>query len=325
MNPSLQGSSVNLQGGTGISLGNYNPQGIGINTQPAGGISLAAPKPTNVGTQALQSAQQQGDQTAALIAAINAGNAANQKVYAPKLDIASLNAQARASAENAVNPYYTKVLNDFLGQQAIKKQEEQQQTDMNIKNAQDALKNATEGNAISGQRTSEDAALKQADINNQSDIYQTDQGKQFDVANRTQAVNLAKSGLTTSGLGQGQTADAIAQRDTTETNQSDQYQQSRDQAALLKSRSLDDLLRSNELATTAEGKTETQAKFDLDKFIQGQAADAQNQRNALEEQRLSRVASETQNQSKLAFNNWLSKISNPAQYNAAIQTYGGLI
>lgn len=247
------------------------------------------------------------------------------EIYAPKLDIASLNANARATAESNTNPYYTLQLNKFLAKQAQDKQNEQTQYDTNVQNLQDTLKDTLAGNAITGTRAGEDEATKLGDINTAADQFQTDSGQAFDAANRAGAVGTAQAGLTTSGIGAQAGEGALDAHNTTEARQVASEQEQRDQTATLANRTFADLARSGSLATTAEGKGETQQTFDLNKFIQGQANDLDTTKTSLEAERQSKVLANTQLAAKQAFNNYIASISNPAQRLAAVQTYGSLI
>ena len=76
------------------------------------------------------------------------------------------------------------------------------------------------------------------------------------------------------------------------------------------------------MATQSEKTGETQANFDLNKYIQGQASALQQQTSSLEQARLQRVAAETQSQAKLLVNQFIQSLSNPAQRLAAAQKYG---
>lgn len=261
--------------------------------------------------------------TTSLPSIYGGGGGGPAPVYAPKLDVAAINSQARSAAENAVNPFYTKQLNDFLAQQSAAKQQQQTQYDTNVQNLQDTLKNTQEANALTQQRTAEDTATKLGQVNTANDQNQVDTGNQFENARLAEAKAQATNGILGSGAGNRQTAVATTARNSTEQTQNDQFQAQRDQQNLFKSRTFADLAKSNEQAATAETKGEKQAKFDLDSYIQNAGFTEQNQRNQLEEQRLQRVASEQQNQAKLLFNNYLAGISNPAQYEAAVRTYGG--
>lgn len=244
-------------------------------------------------------------------------------VYAPKLDIAGLNARARSSAENAVNPYYTKALNDYLANEAQQRTIKQQQTDTALKNAEDALKLTQEGNATTGARTAEDVATNLGQINQQADQFQTDSGTAFDASRIAEARRAALAG-TTGGTAAASSEALGAKNATDEARQTEVFQQHRDQQELFKSRTFEDIATSNKNAGDATEKAKTAANFDLDTFIKNQAADESNKRNDLEASRLQSIQENTQSQQGLLFSQYLANIADPAKYLAAIQTYGGL-
>ena len=238
-------------------------------------------------------------------------------VYAPKLDIAATYAKARKQAEKAVNPYFTKQLNDFLAQAATLKQQQKTQYETNVKNYEDTLAQTLEQNQITQGRTAEDVATNQGEINQSADEFQTDAGKDFE-ANR---LELAKQS-STGGLGAQKQQDFTQGSNTLEQRQTQKFQVAREQQDLFKSRSFEDIARSGKLATKATEKGKKQVKFDLDSYIQNAKFQEKQTRNDLEESRVQRIASESQNKGKLLFNQYLSRITNPAQYEAAIRTYG---
>lgn len=243
-------------------------------------------------------------------------------VRPPKLDFAAVQAKARADAEGAVNPYYTKQLNDFLAQQAARRQQQQTQYETSVKNLEDQLSNTIAGNEITKGRTTEDVAQNVADINQSADIFQTDTGTAADANRIAQARELAQSGLT-GGLGAQQAETAQTQRNTAEKRQEQEFQKNRTQQELFKTRTFEDLARSGELATKATEKGKTAAKFDLDAFIQGQGFEEQRTRSSLEADRLQAISREQGNRSKLAFNQYLANIRDPQQLLLASQIYGG--
>lgn len=243
-------------------------------------------------------------------------------VRPPKLDFAAVQAKARADAEGAVNPYYTKQLNDFLAQQAARRQQQQTQYETSVKNLEDQLSNTIAGNEITKGRTTEDMAQNVADINQSADIFQTDTGTAADANRIAQARQLAQSGLT-GGLGAQQAEAAQTQRNTAEKRQEQEFQKNRTQQELFKTRTFEDLARSGELATKATEKGKAAAKFDLDAFIQGQGFEEQRTRSSLEADRLQAISREQGNRSKLAFNQYLANIRDPQQLLLASQIYGG--
>ena len=241
-------------------------------------------------------------------------------VYAPRLDLATLGAQARAGAESAVNPYYTKQLNEFLAKQAAQKQQRQTQYDMNIKNAEEQLKQTLEGNEIEKARTTEDVAENQQQIAQTADEFQTDTGQQF----AEDRLALAKE-TSTGGLGQQKVEKVQTARNLQETRQTGQFEQQKQKQDLFKNRTFEDLLRSGEIATKGTTRAKEAEKFDLDSYIQNAGFAEIEERNTLEKQRLEEVGRAEATQRQLAFNNYLAGISDPAKFAAAVSTYGGVI
>lgn len=240
-------------------------------------------------------------------------------VAAPKLDYSAISAQARASAEQNVNPYYTKTLNDFLSGQAVKRAQSQKQTETDIQTLQDALTNTLQGNEIAKGRTSEDVATNQAQINQTADQFQTDSGQKF-TADRLALAKASSGG----GLGAQTIENATLGRNTAEKRQEQQFQQSREQQELSKVRTFEDLARSGELATTSKEKGVAQKNIDLANFIQNQDIETADKRNQLELERQARIGQEQSAQGKILVNNFLQSISNPAVNQAARQAYGNL-
>lgn len=245
-------------------------------------------------------------------------------VRPPTLDFAGLQAKARAEAEGAVNPYYTKQLNDFLAQQAAQRQQQQTLYETGVKNLEEELKQVQESNQLAAKRAAEDVAQNQADINQNADTFQTDTGVAADANRIAQARELSQRGLI-GGLGAQQAEAAQAQRNTAEKRQEQEFQKNRDQQELFKTRTFEDLAKSGELAVKRTERGKEAAKFDLDSFIQNQTFSEQSKKSELEASRLQAVASEQQNRAKLAFNAYLANIRDPAQLLAASQVYGGAV
>jgi hypothetical protein len=241
-------------------------------------------------------------------------------VRPPKLDFAAVQAQARKDAENAVNPYYTKRLNDFLAQQKAQREARQAEADTSIENLGDTLAETLKSNEIEQKRTEENVGQNIADITQAEDQFQTDAGQAFD-ANRLATARTAGG---EGGLAAQEDEAAIAQRNTVEGRQAEQVKQQRQQQQLFKTRTFEDLGRSGELATKAKVKGEKAVKFDLDNFIKMQGFEEESTKGELEAQRLERVTQEAGNQAKLAYTRYLAGIADPAQLAAAAATYGGV-
>lgn len=321
----LQGSSPNLQGGTGISLGNVNPQpAANFNVQSAQGISLGniptAPpsiQPTlDAGNSQIAAAQ-------ALLAQIKAQQAAQQSAYAPALNLTDIYNQAgNSSSVQGTNQYYTKKLQDFQAQQVADKVKQQQQTQMNIQNLQATLANSLSANALTQDRTTQDVATNEAQIAQKADQTQQDQGTQFDQARIAQAKQLASEGLTTSGLGGQQVAQSETDRNTQESRQAQDVAQQQQAQELFKTRTFEDLARSGDLAKQTETTGETQQNFDLNNYIDQQGRDLATQQEDLKQQNIVAANTAQKQAAQNLVNQFIQSIANPAQRQAAVQAYG---
>lgn len=301
-----------------LSIGNATPLNI-----TSVGVAHPAPLTNNVKPAAIPVSPVSSGGGVSYGGSGGGGSYAPAPVYAPALNVNGLFSQAQGIAAGNVNPYYTKSLNDFITQQGQAKALQQQQTATDIQNLKDTLAQTQEQNATSGTRATQDTALAEQQLAQTADQRQQDQGSAFDISRNQEAQKEAQSGLSGSGLAQGAQAGAQLGQDTTEQRQAQADQQTKAASELAKARTFEDLATSNKYAGTTETKGETQANFDLSKFIQGQASDLQNESQSLEQQRLQRLATETQNQAKILFNNYIAGISNPAQRQAALSTYGG--
>ncbi len=307
--PRITGTSVATPGTLGPTVNNYGTQ------------TSYSPNfiPLKVGTSGSRTA------SPSLLQEFGGGGGggAPAPVYAPKLDVAAVNAQARAAAENAVNPYYTKVLNEFLTQQAAQRARAQTQYQTDITDIEDTLKETVEGNALTKARTEEDVTKNIADIADSADEFQTDSGEEFDAARMMEARDTAASGKT-GGLALQASEKGVEKRNKVEERQAKKFKDLKETQQLFKGRTMADLLKSDELATKRTEKGKTQRKFDLDSYIESQDFETSNKRNELERSRLNDITQNQSSQSKLLFNNYLAGIADPAKYEAAVRTYGGL-
>lgn len=247
---------------------------------------------------------------------------ATPEVFAPDPGFDTINKNATARATADVNPIYTKYLNDFLGTQAQQQATQKAITDQAVQNAQDTLKDTLKSNEITGARTTADTATKLNEANIATDWRQTDQGGQYDIDRVAQAVQQAKAGLTGSGLAAGQQGASQTAFNTKESRQATGDAQQKAATQLAQSRTFEDLARSGELATQAEGKQEKAAQFDLTTFMQNQGMQLQDEQQKLEQQRQNQVAQTQAKYKQDAVVNFYKTITNPAQKAAYIKAYG---
>ena len=322
----FQGSSPYLQGGSSIGLQGSSPtlQSAPIQIQGSGtsqGIRIASPagpsKPSTTVDPSVVAIQK-------LLASIRAQNA-TLMTAAPTPNFEAINANAAARASADVNPIYTKRLNEFLTQQSKQQATQQAIKEQNIAEAQLLLKNTQEANKVTGKRTTEDTATKQAQAAEQTDWRQTDQGGQYDMDRIALAVNQARSGTAGSGVAAGQQASSQEKFNTAESRQATQDAQTKAATELAKARTFEDLATSGRLAGEKETATKKAAEFNLSTFIQQQGIDLQNKQQQLESQRQEQVASVKREFVKSGFQDFFNKISNPAQKAAFAKAYGSYL
>jgi hypothetical protein len=259
--------------------------------------------------------------TRALIASLS--NGYQPQVYAPNLDYAGITAKARKQAARAVNPYYTKVMGDFLAQQGALKKQQVAQSQTEQQNIEDQLKQTLEGNDISKARTGEDVAQNISQINTNADQFQTDSGQQFTADRLQQAKQISQSGLT-GGLGAQQKEAVQTAQNTAEGRQTQQFQQQKFDQELTKARTFEDLARSGAIATKGAEKGKKQVQVDLANFLTNQKFETKKGKRNIKEERLQKLAQKQSDYGKLAVNRFIRSISDPAKRAAAQSAYGGI-
>lgn len=257
-------------------------------------------------------------------AAIQAALAASRPATAPYLNINAIQAQAKANAQNTVNPLYSKYLNDYLQQEAAAKASRQAENEATVKNLQAQLANSLQGNELSRTATKENTAADLNNISNQEQAFQAESGLTNDI-NRANLLG-NQGALTGSGLGQGQDLQAQQARNLKEGAQENQYQYSANQKQLLENQTFDQLANSDALSRLKETEGENTANFNLNDYLQ-QAAASENQfRISNEQQRQQALASQTKDLVSQQVANFLSSYkNNPSLYTAAYGAYGGLL
>lgn len=246
-----------------------------------------------------------------------------RQVYAPKLDLTAINAQARKQAEESVNPLYTKRLNDLLTRQTIKRQRGQEDLTTTNQALETALKQTQEQNAITKARTGEDVTSALGQIDLTADRSQTDVGTQFEDERLATARTLAAGGVTGAGVGEQQVRKAIEGKNVAEARQEEDFDFKRTAQNIFKARTFEDLERSTTQAgeRTAEGKKAAQVQ--LDRLLQDVDLETEIERTGLESERYRDIASQTGSYGQRLVNEFIAGIRDPAQREAAIKTYGG--
>lgn len=213
---------------------------------------------------------------------------------------------AQSAAERAVNPLYDKYLNDFLAQTAAKKSTKQREFNLNLETIGQEKDYTLGENQVQRGRTAEDVTSALEKIGKNEEVFQTDEGQQFDTNYRKAAEELAAGGMATSGIGKQSTADQIRLRNVSSQRQLDEFQGQREAKNLFKTRTFEDLTRGDNRATQlAESKTKA-AQFDLDKYLEDLGFEETKFRQENEFQRLQSVFQESQTREKTGVEQFLA-------------------
>ncbi len=236
----------------------------------------------------------------------------NQIAQQPKIysyDVAGASAKARAAAANAVNPYYTQKLNDFLQQEQIKQQRASEDANTNNTQIDQALQDALTASQTQRGRTEQDATTKLGDIQNASDYYQNTEGNTFDKARSALLTNLAQSGLTTSGLGQQQQNEQVANRNVESGQQTRSFNAQQEAVKTLKTRTFEDLSTGDTQSTRNAGQKKDAVKIDLDRALQDIDLETKSGKGDIEYDRLAKLASEEGRQYQLGVNQFIQALA----------------
>jgi hypothetical protein len=268
---------------------------------------------------------------AAFMSGLNAQIAALQRqlAYQPKLpsfDIMANYNRARSQAEAAVNPLYDKYLRDFLAGQEVSRTNKRTEVGIQKEGIAQELQRSLEGNQVNRVRTSEDVNNAITDLNTKEGQFQEASGTQFDVDRRALAEDVAASGLTSSGIGQGKIYDQNNARNLDEGQQVQEYTNQRAAKRLFETRTFEDLARGDKEADQISTNKNKMADFDLEQYLDELATNETQFRNENEAKRLGDVAGQTETYDRAGTQSFLSSLAGagwrPQDIQLAYQIYG---
>lgn len=239
--------------------------------------------------------------------------------YVPKFIAYDYNAnfnRARQQAEQAVNPLYEKMINQFVGRQQALEQERRTQTAMAKETNALDLSQALAGNQVNRARTIEDEQGAQRQLTEAEAAYQQESGTAFDEQRRATAEQVAASGTTASGVGQGVIFSENNKRNLSEAAQVKEYGNQREAKKLFASRTIEDLNRNDENTRKITENKDKAADFDLESYLQELAYGRQEFEMNTEKARLEDVAGQTQTYANANTSTWLQSLAGQG-YNAA--------
>lgn len=243
----------------------------------------------------------------------------------PSMDLTGLYNKAKTSAESAVNPYFTKQLNDFLGRQGELRKRSQADYQTKLTDLQDELKSFLEGSEVNRGRTTQDTSTAIGNTLADAVVNRTSEGRQFDIANEANKAQLADAGLTMSGLGKQQLYNITQTRAETGKQATVEKERKVEVQKLLKTRTFEDLARSDTQAGVQTEKGKKIAKVDLDREFGDLMWEESQTRWDLENKRQTAVINETDNQQRLSMQNYIASLKTPAQKEYAAKIYGSYL
>lgn len=202
----------------------------------------------------------------------------------------------------------------------------EQQFNLSKEGIQTQLDYSLEDSATQRARTGEDTQAAIDKINKGEGIYQQDEGRAFDQNYRQVAEQLAAAGAATTGLGQQQTADMVRLRNVQNQRQLDEFQDQRAARELFKTRTFEDLARSDERAQQSAAFQTKGAQFDLDWALENAAEIFENEKLAAEVKRSIDTSERTQSIYDANVGQWLAGLVNQghsaADVAATAEIYG---
>lgn len=234
------------------------------------------------------------DQTAnnnAMIAAIRAQTAAMPKL--PAFDILGNYNKARTNAEANMRPRYNDMMNQFLEAQGVKKGQSQKRRALRGEQTEADRLNLRADTVTERGRTAEDVAAAIQQITGKETDFQTDEGREFDVARRGLQEGMAGAGLTTSGLGQQAVGEQQDQRNMASGRQVEEFEIQKQAKNLFKNRTFEDLQRKDLRADEKAVLDNKQFDFDLESELQDLAQGEKKYRLDWESDLLGAIGEET--------------------------------
>jgi len=238
------------------------------------------------------------------------------------VDVAGLYSRARAGAEGAVNPYYTKKYNTLLAEFQSRRDISQRNYERAQQELATNLAQRGEDIGTERQRTGEDVERNLGELTAQERFLQRSEGSKFANALRALEGDVAQSGLAGSGLGGQAIAGAKKERNIAESEQRRSFNVQREAQKLFKERTFADLALSQKRGETEGARRKEYAKIDLDQLMSDLARQEDTDKYTLEETRLGAVSSEQQRQARLGFYDFLNSLS-PQQRQATASAYSG--
>lgn len=251
-------------------------------------------------------------------AALDAAEAAQRRATEPvfiNYDIGASWAKAKQMAEQAVSPVYQQKMTDFINRQAQELGRQNEDTTSGKSALDTALSRLMGDTQVQRERTTQDTATNIGDIN-ASQAYNTrGESLNFDAANKALTEGVGASGMATSGIGQQQIQDAQASRRDVSNETIRQSNNKVDAQNTLMNRTFEDLTTQETRGTEDTTQKKSKLDLDLERFIEDQAYNKDQETKIEEAQKQADIASKSIGLQGQLVDQWLASLQ--GKYNAA--------
>lgn len=212
----------------------------------------------------------------------------------PQFDYSANYAKAQGVAASTVNPVYQDKLNQYLAKAQAALGQKQVDVTRSKEDIATALAQALTDSATSRTRTNEDTTTQLGDVTANENSYQRQEGRQFDAARTALLGDVANNGLTESGIGQGQVANAVTDRNLASADQVRTFGNQKRDINTVATRTLADLDTSDTRQKSGAQRSTEAQDIDLNNFIQNSNLDEQSFRASNEAERIGAINQGTQ-------------------------------
>ncbi len=231
--------------------------------------------------------------------------------------------KAREIAASNVSPYYEKQLNQFRERQNLRRNRAKEDFGRVQSDIDREIKTVQEGNKIAQARTEEDVQKNIEDVVRQEAEAQLGSSTSFNRAYDALRGGQAQSGTLRSGIGKQQPGQAVGDKKLAESRITAGADRQTKAQQLFKTRTLQDIARSNELALQEGEVRKKSGQINLDRLIQDTLDETIAREQETELQKQQTIESQVGPAAQTLFNKFTSELRNPEAAAYANSIYGG--
>ena len=230
-------------------------------------------------------------------------------------DLAGSWNKAREMATQAVNPIYQQKMTDFVNRQTQELGRKKTDTASGKSALDTALEQLYQDTGLNRSRTLEDTNTGIADLRATQAAQDRQESLNFDAANRALTEGLGAGNMAESGLGQQQVQEAQQQRREMSNEAIRQLDNKVEAANTLMNRTFEDLTTKETRGAEATGEQKQKLDLDLERFIEDQTYQKDQQSKQWELDKAADIASKSVGMQKQLVDEWIASLSGKG-YNA---------